>query len=643
MPEEKVVIKVVAQVRDAQGRFTKFTKETQAQFKKVGIEATKTGQITKIAMNRSAKATQQAAIATGGYNKKSREMRLVTGGAQKALGILRNQLLVIAFAYHTLTRVITPMVKLSLAQEVAERKLEAALLNSAMATAEQVEKLKALADQLQKTTMFGNEQIINAQAMLGTFKLNAEQIETLIPLVLDMATAIQRLGGEEADLQQIAIALGKGVTGNIGVLSRYGVVISDQVKKHGDFNDIVKEVAKNYAGMAEAVAGTTFQGQLTMTKNIYGDYQKQLGNILTQSIALLAVMELLRGSIEKKTERLKAAREEAENFVGVWEKIIIFFYTVGTVFRTIGLGIANSVRIVIRAYSELLQAAIKIGNFIKKLGPDFARFLPGPLKALSESLTRFTDTMLATLEEMDKRLEAEIEQTSKNIREAILDDVLDFADALRLKQIELEKIHVLIKNQLGDMIEDSKGKLDAWAKYIEGQAKSAATAMSKNFSDFFFDILSGQLKKAEEYFRAFGQAVLRIITDIMAKQLVAKMGFEKFFAMAFGFVFPTGHQGGMVQGGRIQRYQQGGVVPALLEPGEGVVSRRGMAGLGVDNLARLNRGEGVGGDTYIYNIAAIDAASFRERLMQNADIFEAQAGDAIINNRALRGITLVYG
>jgi hypothetical protein len=39
-------------------------------------------------------------------------------------------------------------------------------------------------------------------------------------------------------------------------------------------------------------------------------------------------------------------------------------------------------------------------------------------------------------------------------------------------------------------------------------------------------------------------------------------------------------------------------VPAMLTPGEGVVSRRGMKSLGKDGLAALNAGGAAGGESY---------------------------------------------
>jgi hypothetical protein len=61
--------------------------------------------------------------------------------------------------------------------------------------------------------------------------------------------------------------------------------------------------------------------------------------------------------------------------------------------------------------------------------------------------------------------------------------------------------------------------------------------------------------------------------------------------------FGPGAYGGLVTPTGIRRYAMGGLVdtvPAMLAPGEGVLTRAAMAGLGVGGLAALNSGAGLG-------------------------------------------------
>lgn len=161
------------------------------------------------------------------------------------------------------------------------------------------ENLVAQAAALQKTTTFGDEQIISAQAMLSTFMLNQHQIEALTPSILDMAAALQKTTGEQADLQQISILLGKAlggedVAGLAGALRRVGVVMTEHQTKvletgkmEERLNTLTTIVAQNFGGFAAAQA-QTFTGKMEQMKNAVSDVRETIGGYLAPILANLA-------------------------------------------------------------------------------------------------------------------------------------------------------------------------------------------------------------------------------------------------------------------------------------------------------------------------------------------------------------------
>ncbi len=100
-------------------------------------------------------------------------------------------------------------------------------------------------------------------------------------------------------------------------------------------------------------------------------------------------------------------------------------------------------------------------------------------------------------------------------------------------------------------------------------------------------------------------------------------------------------RGGIVTSGGVQYLAGGGrvlawpsrgsdTVPAMLTPGEGIVSRRGMASLGKSGLSAINRGGGWGGEgvsiTNHFSIAAdVDSPAARERVRKVVDQATMQA------------------
>jgi hypothetical protein len=135
--------------------------------------------------------------------------------------------------------------------------------------------------------------------------------------------------------------------------------------------------------------------------------------------------------------------------------------------------------------------------------------------------------------------------------------------------------------------------------------------------------------------------------QVLVNMMMIKIGFGSFLGFGGGFA----HTGGLILSqadsfgyGR-KKYHAGGEVHATLLEGEGVVNQKGMRSLGVDNLNKLNRGEGVSSGSTVnnYYIQTIDERSFRERLQQNNDIYTDASVSSIRDNGSLRGTSQRWG
>ena len=206
-----------------------------------------------------------------------------------AIGRVRGVIIGVTAAVGGLVAGLLKAAKATDEQERAEALLANTLTKVSGARADEIQALKDQAAQLQQTTRFGDEMTISAQAMLGTFALNADQIQQLTPLLQDMAEASRKGADGQADLQSVAIAVGKALTDGIGALTRYGVTLSEAQKEAFRMADqagkvaLVVEVLKaNFEGAAEA-AGATFGGQMVRARNAVGDFVERIGALVTQS------------------------------------------------------------------------------------------------------------------------------------------------------------------------------------------------------------------------------------------------------------------------------------------------------------------------------------------------------------------------
>ena len=152
--------------------------------------------------------------------------------------------------------------------------------------------LQNMASELQKNTLFGDEQILkDATAQLLTFtNITGDQFDRTQQAALDLAT---RLDG---DLKGASIQLGKALNdpvANLSALSRSGIQFSEEQKtvikslaETGRLAEaqtvILDELDKQYGGSAEAAADA--DGGITQLANAFGDLQEEIGKVVFKAI-----------------------------------------------------------------------------------------------------------------------------------------------------------------------------------------------------------------------------------------------------------------------------------------------------------------------------------------------------------------------
>lgn len=174
-------------------------------------------------------------------------------------------------------------------QQKAIAQVEAGLKSTGEAVGFTSKQLQQMAADLQKRTLFGDEEILkDATAQLLTFtNIAGEQFERTQVAALNLAT---RLDG---DLKSASIQLGKALNdpiANLSALSRSGIQFSQEqkkiIKELAETNRlaeaqtiILDELEKQYGGSAEAAAKAG-AGGLKQLQNQFGDLMEQIGGML---------------------------------------------------------------------------------------------------------------------------------------------------------------------------------------------------------------------------------------------------------------------------------------------------------------------------------------------------------------------------
>ena len=171
-------------------------------------------------------------------------------------------------------------------QQKAIAQVEAGLKSTANVAGFTSKELQKMASDLQKTSLFGDEDILkNATAQLLTFtNITGEQFAKTQELALDLAT---RLDG---DLKSSSIMLGKALNdpvANLSALSRAGIQFSVDQKEvinslveTGNLAEaqtiILEELEKQYGGSAEAARDAGL-GPVQALANTFSDLSEQIG------------------------------------------------------------------------------------------------------------------------------------------------------------------------------------------------------------------------------------------------------------------------------------------------------------------------------------------------------------------------------
>jgi hypothetical protein len=181
------------------------------------------------------------------------------------------------------------------------------------------------AEALKNLTGAQDEEIVNAQAMLATDQLTGEQIQKLIPGILDMASANAQVGESFGDISGAAVAVGKAFTVGAGALSRYNITMSDSEKKAFDLADknkkldIITQALNDNFGGAAVAAGETYQGRVNKVQNAVDDLQKSIGKALMPTVDMLSGQLLNSiGTIDSTTgaqEGLSRGIYQGTNFI----------------------------------------------------------------------------------------------------------------------------------------------------------------------------------------------------------------------------------------------------------------------------------------------------------------------------------------
>ena len=122
---------------------------------------------------------------------------------------------------------------------------------------------------LQKATIFSDDALQQAQNVLATFGLTADEIEAFLPKLADFASQTKQ------DIVSAANAVGGGLQGMGREFKKFGIEVSANNTELQNYNEIVRGFIQFQGAAAEETK--TLTGQLKQQENQVDDLQEEIG------------------------------------------------------------------------------------------------------------------------------------------------------------------------------------------------------------------------------------------------------------------------------------------------------------------------------------------------------------------------------
>src|SRR3990167_2532149 len=133
-------------------------------------------------------------------------------------------------------------------QEAAIVKLQSAFKRYGVESESAIKDQLDFASALQKTTTYADETITEAQALIANFGATGDALKQATKATLDLSAATG------TDLKSAAMLVGKAFAGETGTLSRYGIILDDNVPRSEKFTAALAAINKQFGGAAQAQA-----------------------------------------------------------------------------------------------------------------------------------------------------------------------------------------------------------------------------------------------------------------------------------------------------------------------------------------------------------------------------------------------------
>ncbi len=177
---------------------------------------------------------------------------------------------------------------------VALAKLTNNMRNTMAASEEQVAKIEELCDAQERLGVIEKDAQLTGAQELATYLELTSSLETLIPVMNDMAAQQIGIGASGESVAQIASMLGKVMNGQVEALSRYGYKFSEaqkQILQYGEESEraaVLAEVVSEAVGGMNETMRQTDAGAMFEAKVAIDGLKDALGSVVSKAMPVIS-------------------------------------------------------------------------------------------------------------------------------------------------------------------------------------------------------------------------------------------------------------------------------------------------------------------------------------------------------------------
>lgn len=527
------------------------------------------------------KAQRDGSSIAESFNAGFAKLGLDFGGLAKGAGIIG----AVTVAYKGLSNILETGFREAQATEDAINSLNIALKNTGQYTTRTSEELVKYAQSLSDITTVGDDAIISTSSLIQSLgNLDREGLKRATKATLDLSAALG------IDLNSAAQLVGKAAAGEVGSLSRYGLLIEKGSTAAETFANVLNKLEGRFGGAAESKV-ETYSGAIAQLSIAFGDLSKAVAGYITQSSLIQGAIRLTTSLVRETTALINpdqgTIEERISGTIAKLEELRAKQDKYARLANIDSLGFKNDSQKNLEATQKEIQALEAKLEILRLQGME-----GGTLnnQAIKTTVAGISPEELSKIEENARLVGLTQEQILiENLakQQQIIADArengLISEQSFQERSIVLEEQY---QEQLTKLREGAAKKTMSFADQIRSSLKSGiANGAAQSFAAFGQALATG-----ENALAAFAKAFVSSIGQIAVQQGNA------FILQGIGYLFVPGFEGfgaGLIAAGAALA-TFGGVLGAVAGGGKGAsAAAAGGGGGGVSGPSEVSAGFGL--------------------------------------------------